>query len=288
MSVFAKQSFNLLSSKVIAVPLSILFAGACLHCGGEDSKEKEEKKSSDGSTGGKEENTEEKTSDGDKTNSEEPAQPKEDGELCEKNEDCKSEKCREVSFVNPLNDTPESMKTCAACADDKECVDGQKGIACVPMAKLGTGTAVVAAYQCSDGDKGMSCESDAQCKDSLKCGAITLQGKASEVKTCGDCQADEDCKEEAKPLCSTVGVTQLKPHNTCVAAAGKKDGETCSGEGEAGDKECENYCQTLGGLLSFCVRCKEDSHCADGEKCTPAEVDAANPTNTKFPKCEPK
>lgn len=275
--------------------LVLLFAGSIVGCDKSDDKDTKGDKDTtggtdaDGKKDGKDGTGDTKGKDG---SGEEDSSPKAVGELCEKDADCKSESCREVTFFNPLNDQEESVKTCAACADDKACTDGDKGIACVPIPKM-SGTSMTASYQCSDGSKGMGCKEDKQCKEGLSCAAVTIGGQKVEgITTCGECKTDADC-DAAKPVCKTEGIVDLKPHNACVAkeggseeAGGKKDGETCSGEGEAGNKECENYCKNILGPVSLCVRCLEDSHCGEGKKCTPLEVNQSNPTASKFPACE--
>lgn len=286
----------------LALPLALLFAGPMAGCDKSDDKGKKGDKKgdkdgteSDDDTNGKDGKDGTK---GKKDSSEGDSTPKAVGEVCEKDGDCKSKSCREVTFTNPLTNKKQSVKTCAACADDKACTDADKGIACVPTPKVSGTTSVTATYECSDGSKGMGCEGDKQCKKGLSCAAVTINGqKAEGITTCGECKTDADCKDSSKPVCKTQGITQLKPHNACVAAdeggkdkegSGKNDGETCSGEGEAGNKECKNYCKSIVASIAICVRCLEDSHCGDGKKCTPLEVNPTNPASSKFPACEPK
>lgn len=279
--------------KVIALPLALLVFGVTPGCGGpagggkdkkgdkssdedddtksgEDKKGKEDGKSKDGKDG----------TDGSST------EPKAFGQECAKDEDCKSKICRELTFTNPVVDMQVTVKTCGSCREDKDCKDGNKGIACVPKAQPGGKNLVTAAYDCSDGSKGLSCEDAKQCKDGLKCASITLQGKKSDTKTCGECVSNDDCSQDT-PICSTVGIKDFKPYNTCIKAGGKKDTDPCSGETEEGDRECENYCKSFGPLGSFCVQCREDSHCAMGETCSAPMLDPTNPLNS-LPKCKAK
>lgn len=277
------------SSSLLCAWLGLSLVTGC--GGGSDGKEKETSDKGKDSSDSESTKDDDKDGEGDGTKddktTEESKGDKAIGKPCEEDKECASEKCREVSFVNPLTNSEQKVKTCAACADDKECSEKDEGIACVPVAKLEGTTAISASYQCSEGEKGYSCDDDKQCKDGLKCGAVKINGKDSDIKTCGDCLSDDDCEGDT-PLCSTTGVTQLKPYNTCIAQGGKKDGESCSGEGEAGDKECENYCKTYLGLVSVCVQCLEDSHCKDGEICGKEQINPADIPSSKFPQCEPK
>lgn len=283
----ASKPFIPCSSRFLTFSFALLVSASTTGCGNKDDEPKE--KSSTGSDEDKKDkkNKESDSSkEGDTSSDEKKAEPKKVGDLCEKDDECESKKCREVSFTNPVTQTEQSSKTCAECSDDKECADAKKGIACVAVPKLSGTTTVVGTYRCGDGSAGYTCGEDKQCKDGLKCAAVTLSGKKSDLKTCGECASDEDC-DSATPVCSTTGITELKPRNTCIAAGGKKDGETCSGENEAGDKECEHYCKSVAGIISLCVVCREDSHCKDGETCSQLKLNPTNPSASELPKCEP-
>lgn len=205
------------------------------------------------------------------------------GAACEKADECESNNCREISIDDPTKDGDEKIttKTCSACNADADCKDPEKGNLCVPA--LSSLSVNSLHYACGKGELGGGCLDNNNCSESRVCGEV-LGG----FKTCGECVSDQDCSDAAKPTCV------LKQEGTLAyrhCGAKLEDGERCSG-GPDSDGECKNFCASIKNNLvpvpvGVCSPCKEDSNCADGEKCTPPTIDIGSASLTAA-KCEPK
>lgn len=217
-----------------------------------------------------------------------PAEKKGLGAACEKAEDCESNNCRAFSIV-PDPAKPEEKvegKTCSACNADADCTDPAKGNLCVPA--LSTRSPASLHFVCGKGELGGGCIDNANCSESRVCGKVL-----GDLKTCGECVTSADCKDAAKPNCVVKREGIVKAWRECAEKLA--DGEVCSGE-DGSDEECQNYCAPITSNLipikiGVCSPCREDSHCAAGQKCKapgadsnlnpiPAKCEAAEQGNT--------
>lgn len=206
------------------------------------------------------------------------------GETCADAAECMTNICREYSVDDPTNPGQKlSGKTCSACNANTDCTDPEAGNLCAPaIADLSNPNTLH--YACSKGALGDGCLDNTNCAEERKCGAIP----GTQLTTCGECLTKDDCKDPAKPLCS-FKLEGTTAYRYCTNKL--PDGEQCSGE-EGSDDECENYCATLSleGVpvkIAVCSPCKDDSHCAEGETCTPPSVDIASQKAVPA-KCEAK
>lgn len=263
--------FTSLRTALLCASAAVIFVG----CGGDD-KEQDPNPGTSQTTGS--DGSNESSGSGDT------GSKKALGETCAEAADCESNICREFSVADPTDDTKQiTGKTCSACNGPEECTDAESGKLCAP-ALLNPVDAKTLHYRCSKGDLGDGCIDNSNCAEGRLCGSIL----GANITTCGECLTKDDCKDPAKPICSfkNEGTTGYRFCTNKLA-----DGELCSGD-EGSDDECENYCTKieLAGIpykLAVCSPCKEDSHCPDGQKCTPPGGDIS--TLKPIPaKCEPK
>ena len=189
-------------------------------------------------------------------------EPKADGEMCEEDSECISEKCFIAGALGGV---------CGECLVDADCEGGGCSIP-NPLSSPPQGSA------CNMGELGAGCMSGDICQEGLDCAEIINVPGFIVASTCSECVADADCGEQ---LCSpNIRVMDLSGDKTCVDVGSLADGDSCDFEG-SGNEACTNFCEvaTVMGVLDLgvCSPCdvETDEGCAEGETCEAPVVDLA-------------
>lgn len=145
--------------------------------------------------------------------------PKRPSEACKESRECNSGACRPI-FLQWLRYKVDTSN-CAECIDHQDCIDSNRGIACVPLLETGPGNLARAHYACAKGRHGDLCEDRSHCGGFLMCGNLLPEDRRLPklpFKTCGECISDADCKDSRFPKCQVnTGVPpRLPAHNICA------------------------------------------------------------------------
>lgn len=193
-----------------------------------------------------------------------PLEPQVLGAQCRKDEHCLSGHCADVHLESGGGVI--KVLRCSECKAHQDCP--MAGARCVD-------SGLKQAKVCSMGELGRECDDDSACAEPTVCAPLLTGENVFETTYCSECRTGEDCKDPAAPNCLTLFGGE-KLFNSCEPDGVRKDGEPCF-PCDTGDLECQGYCvkADVPNDDSFCIgvcgSCRDDSDCADGERCTPPE-----------------
>ena len=182
------------------------------------------------------------------------------GSECSSDADCASMNC--FSLLGGM------LAFCADCNEDQDCVDAGTGTACTLDAA--TQNAI-----CTTGPNGSTCMSDTACMSGFCDAVIEIPIPGFLPDTCGECSETADCTMDQ--ICSPAfDIAMFSGQKNCVEPGSVPNDQLCP-EGAEGNVACmSGHCTeaSIMGIipLNVCGECADDSDCAPGETCTPAEA----------------
>jgi hypothetical protein len=188
--------------------------------------------------------------------------PLPNGEQCTEDAQCESEMCFVVGVLGGV---------CGDCLTDADCPDGGCSIP-NPLKSPPEGAS------CNMGEQGGGCMSDDVCQGDQTCAVILDVPGVFTASTCSECNDSSTC--DGDDICNPhYDVAELSGHKSCVAPGSVALGAGCV-IGDEGHEACASgFCATatVMGLLELgvCSECVEDGDCAEGETCSPPDVDLA-------------
>lgn len=189
-----------------------------------------------------------------------PAEPQENGAMCEVNEECISGFCFYINLLGGI---------CGECLVDSDCPDGGCSLP-NPLAQPPVGA------HCNMGEPGAGCMSDDICQDGYVCATILEVPNILMANTCSECLDDSGCT--APQLCSpTYDVLNISGQKLCVDPGTVPNGEGCDFMGTGNDACMSGLCAMVDimGLLQVgvCGDCAVDADCTAPDVCLPADID---------------
>jgi hypothetical protein len=202
--------------------------------------------------------------------------PKENGELCDTDEDCISNACH-APIVG-------SMGTCSECKDDAACQNSAAGKACVLSLDMGD----AAFWVCGAGILGDSCEADTSCSDGLTCAKISTP--LADLNVCSECADNSGCAAGTE-VCNVTGdFTARKVYNSCEPVDSLAADAVCTPPADGQADACQGFCVGanlgIGGVsdsIGVCGACRPDhaeEDCGAGIACSEATISLTDGTAT--------